>query len=181
MFDPTGLGTNTVEKLEAFVEKGGSLLILLGRKLGDANRVQTTPVARLLPGKIERLAVNENRDRMFCLNPVLTSHPIFHPLDDLVEEAPWVQYPVFSYWAFSDLRPMHRLSFDTRLAFIQPFWMKLEAAVELSPGQLLFRKPSMKNQGFPGINFGMEPMNLGRPSGCCSVHCDICRDGGTAS
>ena len=101
--DPSGLSPQVVEKLSNFVDAGGGLLLLLGPRLGDANKIQSSPIAKLLPGEIVRLASGGMAQRKTFFSPSILAHPILHPLDNSAELAPWSLYPIMSYWEFDKL------------------------------------------------------------------------------
>ncbi|MFO0925259.1 MAG: BatA and WFA domain-containing protein, partial [Pirellulales bacterium] len=101
--DPPALPEAIVERLDHFVRGGGGLLMLLGPRLSDANRIQSSPISKLFPGKVEEIRSIDPGLRPTTFVPKLLTHPIFHPLEKLAEEAPWALYPIRRYWRFSEL------------------------------------------------------------------------------
>lgn len=101
LFDPPMLSASTVEKLEAFVQNGGGLLIILGARNTDPVAIQQSALAKLLPGVISNIESSNNRS--LILEPVSLNHPIFHPFDKVIDDAPWHVFPVYRYWSIDKL------------------------------------------------------------------------------
>jgi hypothetical protein len=103
LYDPPSLTNETVKKLMAFVENGGSLLIILGARFESADALRMAPLASLLPGQPMRITRRPEDDRSLYWAPVRDSHPIFFPLEDQRLEAPWSRYAVHRHWDLEGL------------------------------------------------------------------------------
>ena len=104
LYDPSDMDADTVDRLQAWVEQGGGLLILLGSASRVAEDLTNSPLIRLLPGTAKRLTRRPLDDRGIVLSPAALNHPIWSIFERPVEEVPWVNYPVFRHWDLEDLR-----------------------------------------------------------------------------
>ncbi len=101
LLDPPALTDPTVEKLQQFVESGGGLFLLLGARQADSNTLNAAPLRKLLPSQVSELTPPGNVDTFFVV--AQPSHPVFHPLENTVDEAGWNRLRVFQFWKLENL------------------------------------------------------------------------------
>jgi hypothetical protein len=105
LYDPVDIDANTCDKLQAWVEQGGGLMIVLGSSYKSAESLMESPIQTLLPGIVKRITRRSLDNRQTVLTPAVKNHPIWSIFERPVEEIPWVGYPVFRHWDIEDLKP----------------------------------------------------------------------------
>jgi hypothetical protein len=90
--DPPTLPSGAWQALANFVEAGGGIGVFLGRR-AESDGMNGADAQRLLPARLRW----RSRDQTF-LRPVAVEHPALAELRDLVDIAPWSEFPVFQYW-----------------------------------------------------------------------------------
>jgi len=105
LYDPIDIDANTCDKLQAWVEQGGGLMIVLGSAYKSAESLMDSPIQTLLPGVVKRITRRSLDNRQTVLTPAVKNHPIWSIFERPVEEIPWVGYPVFRHWDIEDLKP----------------------------------------------------------------------------
>ncbi|MEX2317382.1 MAG: BatA domain-containing protein [Pirellulales bacterium] len=90
--DPSSLPAAAWQSLVRFVEAGGGLGVFLGRRAAR-DELNASEPQQLLPAQLRWIS----REPTF-LRPVAVEHPALAELRDLVDVAPWSEFPVFQYW-----------------------------------------------------------------------------------
>ncbi len=99
LFNPGIFSADSVDRLAAWVDQGGGLMIILA---SDFDPVELGNVAKLLPGKVKGLSTHTLKDRV-SLAPSIKNHPIWGPFEQPIEDIPWAKYAVFRHWNIEDL------------------------------------------------------------------------------
>ena len=92
LVDPTPLATAAWQALADYVHAGGGLGIFLGRHARRDEFNQPAP-QQLLPAMLRW----QSRDATY-LRPSAVGHPALATLGELVDVAPWPEFPVYRYW-----------------------------------------------------------------------------------
>ncbi len=103
LLDPPPLALSTTEKIQAFAEQGGGVLILLGAKQPNEMALKTAPLARLLPGVPARITRRSLGDRTIYFDPVRVNHPVFNVFGQVRDSVSWNQFPIYRHWDFDEL------------------------------------------------------------------------------
>ena len=105
LYDPFDIDANMCDKLLAWVEQGGGLMIVLGSAYKTAESLMDSPMHTLLPGVVKRLTRRSRDSRQTVFTPAVKNHPIWTIFERPVEEIPWVGYPVYRHWDIENLNP----------------------------------------------------------------------------
>jgi len=105
LFNPRSLSADDADRLLAWVDGGGGLLMVLGPAAQSAEAIESNGLASLVPGKIKRMSRRDWDDRSMVLSPVIENHPIWSVFERPIREIPWVNYPVFRHWDLENLAP----------------------------------------------------------------------------
>jgi hypothetical protein len=105
LFNPRSLSADDADRLLAWVDGGGGLLMVLGPAAQSAEAIESNGLASLVPGKIKRMSRRDWDDRSMVLSPVIENHPIWSVFERPIREIPWVNYPVFRHWDLENLPP----------------------------------------------------------------------------
>jgi len=90
--DPPTLSATAWQALTSYVSAGGGLGVFLGRR-AEKDGVNAAEPQQLLPARLRW----RSREETF-LRPVAVEHPALAELRDLVDIAPWGEFPVFQHW-----------------------------------------------------------------------------------
>jgi len=105
LFNPRSVSADDADRLLAWVDGGGGLLLVLGPAALSAEAIESSGLASLVPGKIKRMSRRDLDDRSMVLSPVIENHPIWSVFERPIREIPWVNYPVFRHWDLENLGP----------------------------------------------------------------------------
>ena len=103
LYNPGSMSADAVDRLDAWVDQGGGLMIVLASSFDSAELMMESPIVKLLPGKVKRLSSRSINDRSVTLVPEVTTHPIWLPFERPIKDIPWNKYAVFRYWEMEDL------------------------------------------------------------------------------
>ena len=102
LLDPGPLPSESWKQLEAYVQRGGSLAIFLGRNASAEKFASLAPT--VLPGTLG-FHWRTPEDEVLLLSPSDTSHPILSLIRDTKSTIAWDDSPIFRHWSFTDLEP----------------------------------------------------------------------------
>ena len=103
LYNPNTISADAADRLKAWVDQGGGLMIVLSSGFETADALMNSPMASLLPGKAKRITRREPNDRSISLVPAMANHPIWSIFERPIDEIPWVNYSVFRHWDIEDL------------------------------------------------------------------------------
>jgi len=103
LYNPNTISADAADRLRAWVDQGGGLMIVLSSGFETADALMNSPMASLLPGKAKRITRREPNDRSISLVPAMANHPIWSIFERPIDEIPWVNYSVFRHWDIEDL------------------------------------------------------------------------------
>ena len=103
LYNPGSMSADAVDRLDAWVDQGGGLMIVLASSFDSAELLMDSPIVKLLPGKVKRLSSRSINDRSVSLVPEVKSHPIWIPFERPIADIPWNKYAVFRYWEVENL------------------------------------------------------------------------------
>jgi hypothetical protein len=92
LVDPTPLAAADWQALADYAHAGGGVGIFLGRNARRDELNEPAP-QQLLPAKLRW----QSRDATY-LRPTADGHPALAALGELVDVAPWPEFPVYTYW-----------------------------------------------------------------------------------
>ena len=98
-FNPGIVSADSVDRLAAWVDHGGGLMIVLA---SDFDPAGLENVAKLLPGKVKGLSSYTTKDRV-SLAPSIKNHPIWSSFERPIEDFQWYYFSVFRHWDIVDL------------------------------------------------------------------------------
>lgn len=104
LYNPKSLTADEADRLLAWVDGGGGLMLVLGPGAVSAEELMGNGLASLLPGVIKRQSRRASDDRSMVLDPLLENHPIWSIFERPIQEIPWVNYPVFRHWDMESLK-----------------------------------------------------------------------------
>ena len=126
LFNPSELTADEADRLSAWVNNGGGLVIILGPAavgpgaVGGAGLPNAPPVpvgstllersaqgglASLLPGKVRGITQIPLDGDLVVIRPKAEGHPIWNIFERPASEIPWVNYPVRQHWNLEGLDP----------------------------------------------------------------------------
>lgn len=100
LLDPAPLADATWEVLARYANRGGGLMIFLGRA-AQMERFNTEAAQQVLPGPLARQW--RAGDREWFLSPSEYQHSILAPFRDIGTSVPWRNFPVRRHWSFGEL------------------------------------------------------------------------------
>jgi hypothetical protein len=103
LVDPPALNEAAVARLQAAVESGRGLMLILGRQPLADESWQSAPVVKLLPGGMRRLWRRPFSDSSHYFESLRPEHPIWTIYDQQAKLVPWNRFPVHKYWLLQDL------------------------------------------------------------------------------
>ncbi len=103
LYNPGSMSADAADRLGAWVDQGGALMIVLASSFESAELLMGSPLANLLPGKVKGLASRPITDRSQSLAPFTKSHPIWVPFEIPIQDIPWSRYAVYRYWEIDGL------------------------------------------------------------------------------
>ena len=103
LYNPNTISADAADRLRAWVDQGGGLMIVLSSGFETADALMNSPMASLLPGKAKRITRRGPNDRSISLVPAMANHPIWSIFERPIDEIPWVNYSVFRHWDIEDL------------------------------------------------------------------------------
>ena len=113
LYDPGSLAEPLVKALREHVQGGGGLMVILGRSLELAGAdLSRAPIAQLLPGVPNGVAVRPTTDRQSFWNPSAASHPVYQDLETPATEVAWQLMPIFRNWTFAAVDPSAQVLAD---------------------------------------------------------------------
>ncbi|MFN7732492.1 MAG: BatA domain-containing protein [Pirellula sp.] len=104
LYNPKSLTANDADRLLAWVDGGGGLLVVLGPAASSAEEIAASGLATLMPGTIKRQTRRAPDDFSVVLSPVIDNHPVWTIFERPIQEIPWVSYPVFRHWDLEGLQ-----------------------------------------------------------------------------
>jgi len=103
LLDPQPLTPDQWQRLENYVQQGGSMAIMLGHNAQPPSTFNGPAAQRVLPGKIARQTRAVGRD--LYLAPERFDHPILRGFRSIPRESvPWNLFPIYRHW---DLDQVH--------------------------------------------------------------------------
>ena len=103
LFNPGVIAADAIDRLDAWVNQGGGLMIVLASSFESAENLMASPIAKLLPGKVTSLSSRAIKDRSVSMATSISNHPIWIPFGRPMEDIPWLNYAVFRHWDIEDL------------------------------------------------------------------------------
>ncbi|MEW4455425.1 BatA domain-containing protein [Bremerella sp. JC817] len=124
LLDPGPMPDANWESLESFVQRGGGLMLFLGRAAVKADFDKEAPQS-VLPGKLSRQW--RAGDNLWYLDPREYQHVVLSPFRDIGASVPWREFPVDRFWSLTDI--------DTDSNTIVPFSNGAPALIEQRLGK----------------------------------------------
>ncbi len=103
MVEPPVLQEVVVSKIEAAVDSGKGLMLVLGRGAVNEDAWKDSATLRLLPGKVARLWRRPLTDDSHYFVSIKPNHPVWNIFGQTATAVPWNSYPVFKYWMLENL------------------------------------------------------------------------------
>ncbi len=103
LYNPGRMSADAVDRLDAWVDQGGGLMIVLASSFDSAESLMDSPIAKLLPGRLTRLSSRSINDRSVTMVPEVKTHPVWLPFERPIEDIPWNKYAIFRYWEMENL------------------------------------------------------------------------------
>lgn len=103
MIEPPVLEDTVVARLQAAVDSGKGLMLVMGRGAANEQEWSGSATTKLLPGKVGRLWRRPLTDDSHFFVSLKPNHPVWNIFGQTATAVPWNAYPVFKYWMLDNL------------------------------------------------------------------------------
>ncbi|HEY6564365.1 MAG TPA: BatA domain-containing protein [Pirellulaceae bacterium] len=103
LLDPPPLEDPTWGRLREYVQRGGALILALGRNVGSIPAFDTVAARELLPGRLARQWRSGGTPLMLAPRP--EEHPMLAAFSARATSVPWRNFPVYRHWILRELKP----------------------------------------------------------------------------
>ena len=99
--DPRPFSNGDCQRVQRYVERGGGVLMMLGRNVGQASQFNTSAIMELMPAPLKRIWVDKSG---LAVAPRDYHHPTVRVMRDYAATLPWDSMPVFRHWVVGELQ-----------------------------------------------------------------------------